>query len=228
MSKKKQKKQEGTLENVEMALSRTEQFIEENQKNLTIIVLAIVILIGGFWAYKRLYQLPLEQRAQRDVFQAQYYFEQDSFNLALHGDGINFGFLDMIDEYGSTKVGKLSHYYAGICYLRLGLFEDAIEQLQKFSVKDPRLDAVSKGAIGDCFSELDNFDEAISWYSKAILVNDETTTPFYLMKQGILLEKTGQLEKALINYQTIKDKYKTSTEARQIDKYITRVLIKES
>jgi len=226
MAKKKDKKQDGTLENVELALSKTEQFIEENQKNLIIVVLALVILIGSFWAYKRLYRLPLEQRAEKEVFQAQYYFEQDSFNLALYGDGINYGFLDIIDEYGSTKIGKLSNYYAGISYLRIGQFDDAIEYLQKVNFKDPRLDAVSKGAIGDAYSELENYEEAISWYAKAILVNDETTTPFYLMKQGILLEKTGQNEDALQSYQTIKDKYKTSTEARQIDKYITRVSLK--
>ena len=226
MSKKKGQKQENTLQNVEIALSKTEQFIETNQKNLTIVVLAIILLIGGFWGYKRVYKMPLEQKAQREVFNAQYYFERDSFNLALHGDGINRGFLDMIDEFGNTKIGKLSYYYAGISYLKLGQFDDAIFHLKKFSTKEPRLNAISKGAIGDCYSELEEFNEAINWYAKAIAVNDETTTPFYLFKQGILLEKTEQYDKALTAYQTIKDKYKTSTEARQIDKYITRVSLK--
>ena len=60
MSNKKNKVQDNTLENVELALSKTERFIEENQKNLIIIVLALLIIIGSFWAYIRLYKLPRE------------------------------------------------------------------------------------------------------------------------------------------------------------------------
>ena len=223
MSKKKHQKQDDTLESVEFALSKTEKFIEDNQKNLTIIILALVILVGGFWAYKRLYKQPLETKAQKDVFYAQLYFERDSFNLAINGDGINPGFLDIIDEYSGTKAGKLSRYYAGISYLYLGMYEDAIKNLEKFKTKDTQLSAISMGAIGDCYSELGNNSEAIKWYSKSIAIDDEITTPFYLLKQGILFEQNGEKDKALKAYQTIKDKYKESTEARQIDKYITRL-----
>ncbi|MDR2929210.1 MAG: tetratricopeptide repeat protein [Cytophagaceae bacterium] len=223
MSKKKHYKQEDTLENVEYALSRTEKFIEDNQKILIIVVLALVILVGGFWAYRKLYRQPLETRAQKEAFYAQLYFERDSFNLAINGDGINPGFLDLIDEYGSTKIGKLSRYYTGVSYLKTGNFDEAINYLKKFTTNDPKLKAISTGAIGDCYSELGNTNEAISWYAKAATVEDDITTPFYLMKQGILLEQGGEKEKALNVYQTIKDKYKTSSEARQIDKYITRI-----
>ena len=226
MSKKKHSKQEETLGNVEIAFSKTEKFIEDNQKNLTIAVLALLIVIGGFWGYRKLYKIPLEERAQKEVFNAQIYFERDSFNLALNGDGMNPGFLEIIDEYGSTKIGNLSHYYAGISYLHLGDFDEAMLHLKKFKTKEPRLNAISKGAIGDCYSELENADEALIWYAKAIAVNDETTTPFYLMKQGLLFEQTNQNDKALNAYQTIKDKYKNSSEARQIDKYITRISLK--
>jgi len=225
MANKKQNKQEDTFQNVEIAFSKTERFIEENQKNLAFGALAILVIVGGFWAF-RLHNMRNEERAQKEVFHAQIYFERDSFNLALNGDGMNFGFLDMIDEYGRTKIGNLSHYYAGISCLRLGQFDDAIFHLKKFKTKEPRLNAISKGAIGDCYSELGKFNEAIGWYAQAIAVNDETMTPFYLFKQGILLEQTGQYDKALNAYQTIKDKYKTSTEARQIDKYITGLSLK--
>ena len=50
---------------------------------------------------------------------AEIYFEKDSFNLALNGDLNSAGFIDIADDYSSTKTGKLANYYAGICYLNL-------------------------------------------------------------------------------------------------------------
>lgn len=223
---KKQIKQEDTLENVESALGRTEQFIEENQKSLTIFILALVIIVGGYWAYKKLYILPLEKEAQKQAYTAQLNFERNEFQLALDGDGLNPGFLDIQDQYGKTKVGKLARYYAGVSYMHLGEFETAIDYLKKFKTKNQELAAVSAGAIGDCYLELDNKEEALKWYTKAVSYKNILTTPFYLMKQGNLYEQAGQNQKALEAYQTIKDQYKNSNEARQIDKYITRVSLK--
>jgi len=52
MAKKKEKPEE-VVEVVENTLSRTEQYIEDNQKSLTIIVLAIVVIVGGYLGFKR-------------------------------------------------------------------------------------------------------------------------------------------------------------------------------
>jgi tetratricopeptide (TPR) repeat protein len=223
---KNQIKKDDTLENVEVALGKTEQFIENNQKLLTIIVLALVVVVGGYYAYQKLYLQPLDKEAQKEVFSAQLFFERDEYKMALEGDGLHPGFLDIIDQFGQTNVGKLSRYYAGVSYLHLGEFENAIEYLKKFKTDSPELAAVSAGAIGDCYLELGNKEESLDWYEKAVSYENLLTAPFYLLKQGMLLEQTGKNEEALKAYQTIKDKYKTSNEARQIDKYITRLALK--
>lgn len=219
-------KTDDKLENVEVALGRTEQFIENNQKLLIIIVLALIVVVGGYYAYQKLYLQPLDKEAQKEVFTAQISFERDEYKLALEGDELHPGFLDIIDQYGQTKVGKLSHYYAGVCYMHLGEFDNAIEYLKKFKSKDADLAAVSAGSIGDCYLELGEKEKSLDWYTKAVSYESLLTTPFYLLKQGMLFEQNGENDKALKAYQTIKDKYKTSNEARQIDKYITRVALK--
>jgi len=48
MSKKKIEENPTGFQSVENALSKTEQYIEENQKSLTIILLAIVVVVGGY------------------------------------------------------------------------------------------------------------------------------------------------------------------------------------
>lgn len=223
MSKKENQNAPDSFENVEQALSKTEQFIEDNNKLLTIIAIALIVIVGGYWGLKKLYFQPLETEALNSIYPAQNYFDTDSFNIALNGDGNSLGFLDVIDEYGSTKPGKLAKYYAGICYLHLGDFEQAIEYLDSFSAEDVMVSATDNGAIGDAYLELGNKDKAVKFYKKAIEATDnEITAPTYLMKLGMLYEEMGEKGKAVETYSKIKHDFKTSPEARQIDKYITR------
>lgn len=103
---KKETTVENNLENVEHALGRTEKFIEDNQKTLTIILLALIVLVGGYWAYKKFYEEPRNTEAQKSIFQAQQYFGNEEFQLAIDGDGMEPGFLDVIDNYGGTQAGN--------------------------------------------------------------------------------------------------------------------------
>ncbi len=222
MSKKQKETTTDSFENVEHALSSTEQFIEDNQKMLSIIALALIIVVGGYWGLKKLYFLPLEQEAENSIYAAQNYFDKDSFNLALNGDGNNLGFLDILDEYSSTKPGKLANYYTGVCYLHLGDYEQAIDYLSSFSTDDDLVSATANGAIGDANLELGNKEDAVNFYKKAAEVDNEVIAPTYLMKLGLLYEEMGSKEEAVKAYSKIKDDYKNSAEARQIDKYITR------
>jgi len=223
MSKKKDNSRD-QFESVENALSKTEHYIEENQKSLTIIVFAIIIIVGGYLGYKRLLVSPKENEAQSQMWMAEKYFERDSFNLALHGDGNYLGFLDIIDEYGITQSANLANYYAGLSYLHLGQFEEAIEYLKKFDAKDQMISPIAYGAIADAYIELNNTDEAEVFYKKAINISENNfTTPIYLMKLGMLYEQQGDYTNALENYKRIEKDYPTSTEGRQISKYIARV-----
>jgi tetratricopeptide (TPR) repeat protein len=214
------------IENVGEALSKAEQFIENNQKILTIIVVALVVVVGGFFGYKKLYLAPLEKEASSQMFAAEQYFEKDSFNLALNGDGNNFGFVKIIDQYGLTKAANLAHYYAGVCYLQTGKFQNAIDELEKFSADDKLVSPVAIGATGDAYLELGNKEKALKNYLSAAKKKNEFTSPIYLMKAGGVAELLGDYKQALEIYQQIEEKYPRSFEGRQIKKYITRAEIK--
>jgi tetratricopeptide (TPR) repeat protein len=222
MAKKKDRTEEGIVA-VEEALSKTEQFIENNQKMLTIIVAVIAILILGFFAFKKLYVEPQQEEATSQMFMAEKYFEMDSLNLALYGDGMYPGFLDIIDDYGITKSANLANYYAGICYLNLGDFEAAIDHLKSFKGRDQILGPMAKGAIGDAYMELNQPDEAVDYYITAAekSIND-FTTPLFYQKAGWAYELLEEYTKAIKVYTKIKEDYAQSNEARDIDKYIAR------
>ncbi len=212
------------LEVIQNTLGRTEQFIEENQKSVSIIIGAIIFIVVGYFAYQKFYVAPLEEDAQTQIFMAQNYFAQDSFQLALDGDGFNEGFLTIADDFGMTNTGSLANYYAGISYLHLGQFEDAIEHLKNFDAGDDMISTMAIGAIGDAYVEQDDIDEAISYYKRASeRKTNEFITPLYLMKLGLAYENLGKKDEALATYEMIKMEYMKSNEARKIDKYIERV-----
>lgn len=220
---KKQDKTEGQIVKVEEALSRTEKFIESNQKLLTIIIGVIVVVVLGFFGFKRFYMAPREQEAKEQMFMAERYFEIDSLNLALNGDGMYPGFLDIIDDYGMTKGANLSKYYAGICYLKLGNFSEAADFLKSFKGKDEIIGPMAKGALGDAYLEMNQASKAVSAYLEAArMKTNEFTSPLFLMKAAWTYETTNDFKKALPLYEEIKKEFPNSVEAREIDKYIAR------
>jgi len=222
MAKQKDKAAEN-IQAVEEALSKSEMFIVKNQKFLSIGIGVIIIIVLAVFAFKRLYIAPKEAEAQNQMFIAEKYFEKDSMNLALYGDGNYLGFLDIADDYKMTKSANLAKYYSGICFLNLGDYDQAITYLKKFKGKDEMVSTMALGAIGDAYMELGDKDKALDYYIKA--ANHKTndfTTPLFLMKAGMTHEQLGQTEKALKLYKRIKKDFDKSFEGRSVDKYITR------
>ena len=219
----KSKKMEEPIAKVEQALSRSEEFIIQNQKIIGIVVGSIIALVLLFYGYKKFIQQPKEELAQKQFFLAQKYFDMDSLKLAMNGDGNYPGFIKIIDEYGSTKPGNLSHYYLGICYLKQGKFQDAIDQLEKFSGDDGYVSAMAKGGIGDAYLELNDLDKAVKYYEKAADVKkNDITSPLYLKRAGFVYEQMNKYDKAIEVYKKIQKDHFKSFEAREIDKYIAR------
>lgn len=227
MSKNIEEKQDKVAEegfaSVQNGLNRVEQFFEDNQKPIGIGFLAIIVVFALGWLYKTQYVEPQKSEAQAQMFFAQYSFEADSFRLALDGDGLNPGFLAIIDEYSSTPAGNLARYYAGVCYLHLGEYDNAKKYLNDFSSDDQILNSYAVGLIGDAEVELGNEAAAISQFQKAVKFGNKVTAPVFLEKLGNLYEKQGKAEEAVAAYQQIKDDYPMSPIAQGIDKSINSV-----
>lgn len=226
---KKKTQQEDNLQELESALTRTEQFIEDNQKIISYVVGAIILVVVAYLGFNKFYMQPRQQEALSQMFMAENYFEKDSFNLAINGDGNYLGFLDIIEDYGMTKSANLAKYYTGIAYLHLGQFEEAIDYLEDFKTDDLLLGPIKEGALGDAYLELGETEKALNHYKKAYsLTDNELTTPVYKMKAAGLYEDMQEFDKALALYEEIKKEYPNSNEGTSIDKYIARVKLKMS
>lgn len=224
MAKENVKKDEERLESIESTLGKTEMFIENNKKTITIIVVALVVVVLAIFGIKKYYIEPRNAEAQSQMFRAEQFFNNDDYATALNGDGNNMGFLDVIGNYGSTKSGNLAKYYAGICYLNLGDFENAIKYLGEYKAKDEMLKPLAMGAMGDAYLELDNAAEAAKCYEKAAIESKNSfTSPMMLLKAGYAYEMVENYAMALEMYNIIKTEYPNSNEGFSIEKNIAYV-----
>lgn len=209
---------------VEEIVSRSEQFIENNSKKIIYGIIAIALVVAAVLGIKHGYLIPKEKKASAALFKGEQYFARDSFALALNGNGADFeGFEAIIDQYGSTDAGNLAKAYAGICYYKMGDTQKALDMLKSFSASDNMVSPAITGLIGDCYVNMGEVKQGISYFEKAAKQADnEVVSPVYLKKAGIAYESLKQYKDAVKAYTTIKDKYYTSMEAGDIDKYITR------
>lgn len=217
------KKNEEKNFNVGELVTNTEQFVERNQKVIITIICVVVLCVVGYFAYKHFYSVPKEESAQKELFAAQRYFEQEDYDKALKGDGKHQGLLSIKDEYSSTKAGKLAAYYIGCIYLNQGEFQKAIDNLSDFSSDDRIMSSQAKAMTGDAYAELNQLDKAISAYQDAAKADNDLTTPFVLLKMGQIYEIQKKNDKALECYKKIKQQYPSSMEYREIEKYISRL-----
>ena len=210
--------------------SRSEQWVAKNQNYILGVIGVIAIGVLGFLAYTQFVQKPKENSASNELFYPQQYFDQalnsttdrDSlYNLALNGAEGKYGFLDIIDEYKGTKAANLAEYSAGMAYLNMQQYEQAIGHLENYSSDDIILGSLAKGGIGDAFAQLGQPQDALSYYEQAITHSENNyTTPKYLYKAGITALEIGEKDKALQYFQRIKDDFSTVPEATNIDVFI--------
>ena len=210
--------------------SRTEAWVAKNQKYIFIIVGLAAAIVLGYLGYNKFIQEPKESEAMNDMFQAQKYFdeaittgvEKDSlFNLALNGGEGKFGLLDIISEYKGTNAGNLANYYAGMSYLNIKDYPNAIEHLSNFKSDDITMASIAQGGIGDAFIQLGQKEEALDYYDNAANKSaNDFTTPMYLYKAGNVALDLGKNAEALKYFNRIKDEFASSTEAANIDAFI--------
>ncbi len=212
--------------------SRSEKWVIKNQQNIFIVLAVIVAAILAFMAYNKFLSGPKEVAAANELAFPKKYFEQAStsavavdslYTLGLEGADGKYGFIDIASEFSGTDAGNLANYYAGISYLKMKKYPEAIEFLEKFSSDDQVLGPVAKGAIGDAFADLNQPEDALEYYEKAANQRDNSfTTPLFLFKAANTALDLGKFGKAQTMFEQIKKSYPKSEEANNIDMYINK------
>ena len=215
------------FESLDVGASKTELFVSKYQTLIVGFISLTILVVLSYLGYKNFILNPQSEEANNELFLAQKYFNEalndndnkDSlFNLSLYGSEGKFGFLDIIENYGSTNAADIATYSAGMAYYNLNDFEKSINYLQKFNSDDEILNALALGVIGDSFAELDQLDDALDSYKSAISsTENQFTTPKFLLKAGNISNLLGKKSDALKFYERIKKDFSKSPESNLID-----------
>ncbi|MCX2482397.1 tetratricopeptide repeat protein [Pedobacter sp. MR2016-24] len=204
---------------------RKGSFLEENSKSLLFIAGAVVVLIAIFFWYQNVYLKGRAEEASAKMYKAEQYVGVDSLaNKAINGDSGYPGFEKIADEYNNTKSANLANLYLGGIYLRKGEYKKATEALGKYAeTGSPVADPLALGMLGDAYSELKDYKQAITYYKKAAdKSSNKFTSPLFLKKLGLVYENQKDFASAEEAYTKIKTQYPSSQEAAMIDEYIAR------
>jgi tetratricopeptide (TPR) repeat protein len=215
--------QNDQLSELTSSMGKTGDFIQENKKSLLVIGGTIIGLVLLFFAYQKFYLAPRETQAVDQMYKAQKYWEEKNWDKAIKGDGNFPGFEQIVEKYDNTKSANLAYYYLGIAYLNKGEYAKAAESLTNYSGSDPIIAPVALGTAGDAYVELKQYDNAVTFYKKAVSKGDNLfSAPIYLKKLGLVYEEQKDFKSAVDAYTKIKNDYPESSLASTIEMYIAR------
>jgi len=218
---KGKKKQEDIIHKSTVLIRKITDYYNEKQKVINGVTIGVLVVVVAVLAYSK-YYLPLQQKkAEEAIWKAERHYGVGSWELALNGDGSFDGILTVIDNYGSTETGNRAKYIAGICYLQLGDYDEAIKYLKKFKLKDMLVSVQALASIGDAYMEKGDLDNAVKYYKRAVSKNtNEAITPVYLLRLGMLCEMQEKWTDAVSYYEKVQKEHPQSQEAKEIEKRI--------
>jgi tetratricopeptide (TPR) repeat protein len=153
-------------------------------------------------------------------------YEGGQFKDAIEGKKLEniSGLKQITDEYGSTEAGEMAKLYLANSYYYIGEFDNALKYYKDFSGSGDIFKATSYAGMAACYETKKEYKDAAEYYKKAASVTkSNTNNAEYLLKAGINYIAAKQNSDAKELFLKIKEDYKTSMAAYEVDKYIAIV-----
>lgn len=217
-------------------VEKAKGFWVKYSKMIMIVGSVIIVVLGGYFGYKKLVAEPNEAKASDLIFPAEKLFvavansssyNKDTVNMILNGDkasGVT-GLLKIAGSYGGTKSGNRAQYIIGACYLNLKQYDKAIEHLKDFDANGAsQVESKAYILLGHAYAEQKKTDDALNYYKKAANISglDDAMATEALYMAARYAEAMGKTSDATELFQKLKDDYPSSSRviSGEVDKYL--------
>lgn len=191
-----------------------------NKKTLVGVSVALVVVIAAVLVWLLVAQSG-SRKADELIARADA-AQNDSIALSLYADAAKAGY----------KSGNRAKAEMGIRLYREGKYEEALKYLNDASLDDEIAAAGVYTLQGDCHVNLDQLDQALKCYNKAISKADKNPeiVPFVLIKEANIYRAQEKYADEAKAYKTIIDDYPTYVATTRVDikKYYERALASQN
>jgi tetratricopeptide (TPR) repeat protein len=225
---RKQIKQDELVSGIESARGWIAAHAEEVRA--TVIGVVLIAVVGGGFIYYKGFRSGEAQQAfdvAMDIYKAPvgatadtkggkaFSSRDEKFQQALAA------FDGLADRFGSLPEGLQARYYAGLCRMELGQYEEAAKDLGALAAeadggKGPIEASLARMALAQLDRRQGHLDKAIEVYQKLL---DESDSPLpkdaVLSALGQTLEEAGRLGQAAAAFRRLVDEYPSSTYVAQ-------------
>ncbi len=217
-------KQAQPLSEADLVKVRAKDFWSKYGRPLTIACVAIIVLVGGWFAYKYMVKAPKEQKADEAIWKAEDYFANDSVKQALSGDRQFAGFEKIASQYSGTKAGNLANFYAGALALKSGDNNKAVKYLSDFSTDAKQVQARAYKMLGDAYANLGKNSDALNNYKKSAheFEDDEQSAAEYLFFAAYFADRVMNDKKEAVElFKELKKKHPGQF-SNEADRYLAQ------
>lgn len=219
MANNNQNETHSGIETLNDSLTGIEQKVEKNQKLIVWACAAITAVVAVILIYIFAIRKPGIESANSAIGQADLELIMGSDSTALAQ------YQAVADEYG-YEAGNRAALNAAIILYKQGKYQEALNYLGQYSSSENVIGATAKALEGDCYVNLDQLDQAISCFEKAVKISDEnpSLTPYFLMKEANVYNAQKNHAKEAEVYETIIENYAEFGPRMNIDfqKYLER------
>ena len=209
---KKENETRTSIDELNESLSGIEKKVEENKKMIVWVLRAIVAIAVIILGYVYLIQEPNFENAKTEIAQA------DS-KLALGQDSIALEAYKAVADSYSNDAANRAGLNAGIILFQQGKYEEAINYINKFDAEGVLVGPASQSLIGDCYVNLEKYDEAVKYFDKAISLagDNDLYTPLFILKKATVLREQGKFAEEAKALEIIKNKYPNFVTGYRVD-----------
>lgn len=217
-SNKHNQQEETSIDKVHSHLTEAGTKIANNKK-IIYYFLAIIGIVAAFTlSYFFIYKNPHVEKS----FAAFNGVETQAINDSVAAEQ----YKEVANRYKGDAAGKLAALSAGEALYNEGKYEEAAEYLKRFNSDDDVLDSNVLALVGDCYVNLEKYDEAIDYFQKAVRKanGNPQIVPRVLLKEANVYDAQQKYDKALECYQIIRNSYPQFQMGNgiEIDAYIAR------
>ncbi|MBI1937354.1 MAG: hypothetical protein HYS25_04445 [Ignavibacteriales bacterium] len=150
-------------------------------------------------------------------------YEAAQYKDAIDGQSKNnlVGLKNIVDNYGSTEQGETAKIFLANAYLFTGKQQEAFETYEDYSGSNPLFKATALAGMGGYYETKKEFEKAADLYKEASqITKTNPSNSEYLLKASVNLLKSGAKEEAAKLLKGIKEDYKNTSAAQEVDRYL--------